>query len=309
MPGSYSCRPSPDLIVNVRESPNVSFTPRVAKLDGRVKSLLNIRDVRSRSVDYGEVERALCRIPEVSAARIVIDDTQQPVEVHILASPEKHAKQLVRDIQSVAMVSFGLDIDRRVISVVQLEGVNDLRNKHEPTGTESDGRSDDGDDHRATNQQQHGNGAVGTDPRPSSVDDPSSTSLGRVIVDHVRTLGTRMECTAEVTLRRDGDLASGAATGLQTTGNSIRLIAQATMFALQTFEPAACRAQVESATIITLSERRVALAVVTLLDPPHEEILTGSATVRAAGDLDATARAVLDAVNRRLLERQHPASP
>src|SRR5256885_16510397 len=73
-------------------------------------------------IDYAEVERELCRIPEVNAARIVTNADELPVEVHILASPEKHAKQVVRDIQSVAMASFGLDLDRRLISVVPLAG-------------------------------------------------------------------------------------------------------------------------------------------------------------------------------------------
>jgi hypothetical protein len=82
--------------------------------------------VRYREVvegpDLQEVERELCRIPEVTAARIVADDVGRPTEVHILAGQEKHAKQIARDVQSVAMATFGFDLDRRVISVVQLEG-------------------------------------------------------------------------------------------------------------------------------------------------------------------------------------------
>src|SRR3954451_4055641 len=73
-------------------------------------------------LDLREVERELCRLPEVNAARIVEDEIGRPVEVHILASRDKHAKQIVRDVQSVAMATFGLDLDRRVVSVVQLEG-------------------------------------------------------------------------------------------------------------------------------------------------------------------------------------------
>jgi hypothetical protein len=72
--------------------------------------------------DLADLERELCRLPEVNAARIVTDQVGRPTEVHILASPAKHAKQVVRDVQSVAMASFGLDLDRRIISVVQLDG-------------------------------------------------------------------------------------------------------------------------------------------------------------------------------------------
>ena len=69
-----------------------------------------------------ELERELCRLPEVSAARIVTDVTGRPTEVHILATSGKHAKQVVRDVQSVALASFGIELDRRIVSVVQLNG-------------------------------------------------------------------------------------------------------------------------------------------------------------------------------------------
>jgi hypothetical protein len=67
-----------------------------------------------------ELERELCRLPEVSAARVVVDPHGRPTEVHILATAAKHAKQVVRDVQSVALASFGIELDRRIVSVVQL---------------------------------------------------------------------------------------------------------------------------------------------------------------------------------------------
>lgn len=41
-------------------------------------------------------------------------------EVHVLTGLNKAAKQVVRDVQSLAQAVFGLSIDRRVVSVVQL---------------------------------------------------------------------------------------------------------------------------------------------------------------------------------------------
>src|SRR6478735_7921695 len=67
-----------------------------------------------------ELERELCRLPDVSAARVVTDDIGRPTEVHILAAGIKHPKQVVRDVQSVALASFGIELDRRIVSVVQL---------------------------------------------------------------------------------------------------------------------------------------------------------------------------------------------
>ena len=71
------------------------------------------------------LERALTRLPDVSAARIVGDDQGRPIEVHVLAATDKHPKQIVRDVQSVAMASFGIDLDRRMVSVVRLDGAAD----------------------------------------------------------------------------------------------------------------------------------------------------------------------------------------
>jgi hypothetical protein len=44
-----------------------------------------------------------------------------PTEVHILADRAKAPKQLVRDIQSLALASYDIDIDHRIVSVVQLD--------------------------------------------------------------------------------------------------------------------------------------------------------------------------------------------
>ncbi|MCZ7524946.1 MAG: hypothetical protein M5U14_00255 [Acidimicrobiia bacterium] len=73
-------------------------------------------------LDLHDIERELCRLPDVQAARIVADEKGRPVEVHVLAEPGKPAKQVVRDVQSVALASFGLELDRRIVSVVQLGG-------------------------------------------------------------------------------------------------------------------------------------------------------------------------------------------
>lgn len=72
------------------------------------------------SFDIEAVEAELCRLPDVVAARIVTGDGGRPTEIHVLAHPGKHAKQVVRDVQSVALASFGLELDRRIVSVVQL---------------------------------------------------------------------------------------------------------------------------------------------------------------------------------------------
>ena len=47
-------------------------------------------------IDLTEVEREICRLPDVSVARIVADPTGRVTEVHIVAHAGKHPKQIVR---------------------------------------------------------------------------------------------------------------------------------------------------------------------------------------------------------------------
>ncbi len=65
------------------------------------------------------LEEDLLRIPGVVAARLIGGDTVE--EVHIVASNGRNPKQIVRDVQSLAAAGFGIEVDHRVVSVVQLE--------------------------------------------------------------------------------------------------------------------------------------------------------------------------------------------
>src|SRR5256714_375022 len=73
-------------------------------------------------LDLTEVEREICRLPDVSISRLVAEPSGRVSEVHIVAHAGKHPKQIARDVQSIALASFGLELDRRIISVVQLGG-------------------------------------------------------------------------------------------------------------------------------------------------------------------------------------------
>jgi hypothetical protein len=70
-------------------------------------------------LNFEELEESLTRLASIDAVRIVTEG-EKVAEVHVLAAPEKPAKQVVRDVQSLAMARYGTNIDRRVISVVQL---------------------------------------------------------------------------------------------------------------------------------------------------------------------------------------------
>ena len=81
--------------------------------------------VRMDDLDLADVEREICRLPDVSIARIVSESSGRVTEVHVVAQPGKRPKQIVRDVQSIALASFGLELDRRIVSVVQLGAQGD----------------------------------------------------------------------------------------------------------------------------------------------------------------------------------------
>jgi hypothetical protein len=71
------------------------------------------------AVRLRNLEADLARVAGVSSARVVGDDT--PREIHVVATAERPPKQVVRDVQSLAAARFGISIDHRIVSVVQLD--------------------------------------------------------------------------------------------------------------------------------------------------------------------------------------------
>jgi hypothetical protein len=213
-------------------------------------------DDATPALDLPAIERELCRLPDVSVARLVSDGTGRIVEAHIIATPTKHPKQIVRDVQSVALAEFGLEIDRRVVSVVQL-GDGDLSLPVD-------------------------DGAF----RPSIVSIQAETNGLRSLV--------------RVTLGNDEAEAVGNASGSIATTARHRLVANATVDALRRLDPAAECLDVEHAEVVRVGASDVAVVTIVFVAPPTEQVVSGSAIVRANQEADAVARAVLDATNRRL---------
>jgi hypothetical protein len=68
-----------------------------------------------------KLEQDLLRVPGVRSARVV--GTDVPSEIHIVTTSKRSPKQVVRDVQSLAAAGFGMPIDHRIVSVVQLDDV------------------------------------------------------------------------------------------------------------------------------------------------------------------------------------------
>lgn len=70
-------------------------------------------------MDLTALQAKLGRLEGVEAVRVVGTDSKVD-EIHVLARRNKPAKQVVRDVQSLAAAAFDIEVDRRIVSVVQL---------------------------------------------------------------------------------------------------------------------------------------------------------------------------------------------
>ncbi|MDQ7794206.1 MAG: hypothetical protein RDU89_07305 [bacterium] len=204
-----------------------------------------------RQTDAAAYEEVIRSIREVLAARVVTGPSGAIEEVHVLAGPGRHAKQIVRDIESACTAQFGVALDHKKISVAQVRG---------PEG-----------------------GSRGTRLKLKGI--------------HLGTEGIRV--AARVDLEWDGKIFTGEAAGHASGGNRKRLLAQATLDAVEECFQTGGAFALEDVHLCPLGHRMVALVGVSLFTREGEEMLTGSSAVRE-DEREAIVRAALDAINRRL---------
>lgn len=70
--------------------------------------------------DTATIEESLLAIPGVRGARIIRSVLNDIDEIHVVASPRRSPKKIVRDIESFLMVQYAYRIDYRRISLVQV---------------------------------------------------------------------------------------------------------------------------------------------------------------------------------------------
>jgi hypothetical protein len=204
------------------------------------------------AVNFRELEENLTRMESVDAARVV-NQGSSITELHIIAAADKPAKQVVRDVQSLAMARFGVAIDHRVISVVQIS--------------------------------------------PHQVDLATGARAALMRVGESPN-GTRT--TIEVTLRFEDQEHVGIAKGPAVMSARHRLVGEATIDAIEQTFPTMPPIALDAISVTPVGNNEVVVAVV--VSASHrgaEDLNVGSAVVVQDPD-DATVKAVLNALNRRL---------
>lgn len=212
-----------------------------------------------------ELEDSLRQIPGVKAASVVTGPDAVPTEIHVLAAPGKAAKQVVRDVQSLALARYDIDLDHRIVSVVQL-----------------------GDEEVA----------AATDDFASAEGGSPADGTVRPAIAAIMVRSGRGVTEASVTLAARDELFEGKGQGPAGQSHRSRIVAMATLDAVADLLGQSC--EVETAAVVSTGAREVALTVLTLMVPRSgEQVLTGCALVRG-DEADAIARSVLAALNRQL---------
>ncbi len=74
-----------------------------------------------KEIRLEDCESLIRQIRDVISVNIVPGESRQIEEIHVLADDVRSAKQIVRDIETLFRVEYGLDLDHKKVSVVQLK--------------------------------------------------------------------------------------------------------------------------------------------------------------------------------------------
>ena len=231
-----------------------------------------------------DVERALTGLKDVRSARIVTNDAGGILEIHVVADTARSAKMVARDVESILVAKIGLSIDHRKISVAQVEG--------EET-------AEAGPTSRA-------------EAKPAKrVEAPAGLHLTpedkRIEFVGVSLAQSNLVAQARVELSRDGVGTVAEATGADSTDSVLRIVAEATMEAVQRYFENGGLFTVTAVEQMTVGGKPIVVVVVTHVYERGERVLVGACP--SSGDVPrAVALATLDAVNR-FLRRLEPKEP
>ena len=273
---------------------------------------------RTLSVESGrrdwaaQAEAVLTRLRDIEYATITTDG-EQIQEVHVVARTSRKPKQIARDVESALNAYLKRRIDHRVISVV-VEREEAAPTNASPAKPQARPVAEAPAQAAAPERPREPVAAEATPmrgeverpaPRLRQAEQAPSGTRVRFASANVYVAGLRTQ--AQVELQWRGMLRLGSATGPSTRENAERLVASATLNALQPFLGEERTLAVQDVSRLRLGRQTVYVVSVKLLEHRSEKVLTGSCTLEQ--DVPQTVVfATLAAVNRILggLPAQEP---
>jgi hypothetical protein len=219
------------------------------------------------------IEAAIRTLRDVEAVAVRADG-QTVREIHVVTSSTRRPNLLVRDIQTLLLTRFQRAIDRRVVSVVCV----------------APGREP-GDRPAYAPEVAH------EAPAPEAHEDVPPAADERIRFGGVNLYVAGTRAQAQVELRWKGVPRMGSASGWGTRDGSHRLIATATLNAVQGFIDEEVALGVADVDFVDVGRRSVAVVGLTLLVHRQEKLLVGSCAVEQDAQRSVVL-ATLAALNR-----------
>jgi hypothetical protein len=202
-------------------------------------------------------------------------------EIHVLTTSTRPAKQIVRDVQTLLLTRFQRQIDHRVVSVAFASA--DARGDHNSVTPAARPSAAPAEAPLATVSPT-------STPAPAAVDDRIRFASANVFIT-----GARVQ--AQVELKWKGLPRTGSASGLGTRDSAHRLVASATLGAVQEFLEDDVALSLEGIEIVRLGRRDTVVVALDLIAHREHKSLAGCCTIE--NDVpQAVALATLAAVNR-----------
>ncbi|WP_346917371.1 hypothetical protein [Clostridium sp.] len=200
-------------------------------------------------MDFISFEDVIAKIQGVTHSKVVYND-EEVEEVHIIANTIRSPKQIVRDIESALLAIFDYRIDRKLISIAQID-----------TG--------------------------------------ETKSIKRIRYEGISLEVKDNNVRCEVRLTMDDNEYMSTETAIGTSINRRRVVAKATVSAVEEIIGQVYAFDVEDIVINSIRDISYVTVIVNMINDIAEEVLIGTAIVRNDTN-EAIAKATLDAINRRI---------
>ena len=241
-------------------------------------------------MDVEAIERDLARIPAVSSVRVIVEGDQVQ-EVHIVCGIGRSPKLINRDVQSLLAARWGVDVDHRKVSVVQLPDEIDLTT--EPAGDEPPAVAD--------SPELTGSSELAGSPEPADTPELAETpelalpgSTGAHVLEMSVSVSDKL-CEVTVALGHGEQRVTGLATGVPSLDGQRRAVAGATLVALANIDPGLVSYGVSDAITVHLGGELVVVTTISGWRDGAQRTVVGAARVGNLGELRAVAESVLRA--------------
>ncbi|MGH7482490.1 MAG: hypothetical protein ACRELV_10070 [Longimicrobiales bacterium] len=232
-----------------------------------------------------DVERLLAALAGVVAARVVMARDGRLEEVHVISDPAFHPKQVVRNVESALSAGLGLNIDRRIVSVAQVDPAEMAERMAAASGAQPDPGAIDLNAFRRA--------ATPPEPPPEAVEPPDRRLIYtgfEAEADHTRAV----RCAA--TLVRDTDRYVGTGEGPATAQGRCEAGARAVFAAIAEAEGDGTLV-LEGVTTLQANGRELVLVAAHALEGRSAIPLAGVAPLERSPE-EAAILAALQATNR-----------